>query len=560
MKGPFLSLIRFSVLSVYAPRGARSSGKKKPTGKEIAKVLGLVLLFIIVFGQVIGLYAYMSVQSYAALKPSGMQSLILLTSAISATLISFVLCFLTALSTYCSKADLNLLALPLKAPHLLGAKMAMVFVSDFALSFLIMATTAVIYGVNESASLGFYLSMLLSALAIPMPPLALSYLVIVPLVSVARPLRNKNVIMIIGGIVGLGLGLGLNYYFQTAMPKMVDPEWVLANYAGSESVLVRMGTAYPPALLAWKSMTSPGITGLLYGLAVFTLGLCSVSIVASALGPWYSKSLLGFGELRIKRVRATQNFFSRSFFRRPLVSSLFLREWRLMNREPVYLLNGPFIIVLMPIIMAIGVAVSMQRAEAARDIRLLFELWKDQSWPMLIAAAVGSFLGSSTSITCTALSRDAKALRYIKALPISCRDYMFAKFLHGFVFAVFGSLVGGLGVSVLFGLPLLEAAAAFLLALAVSAFTCMAGLWLDTANPRLNWDNPIAAMKQNINSVIVILGIMALLAVLGIVSAAVALGKDAFFILFFFGFILLTSILLAAYPRYAKRKLEAIEA
>jgi len=561
MTTPFLSLVRFSVLSVYAPsrRGAGKIGAKA-TGKEIGKGIGVFFLILLSVGSIGALYAYMSEMSYRALKGTGMESLVLLNAAISATLISFVLCFLTALSTYCSKADTNLLALPIEGRNLLGAKMAMVFVSDFALSFLIMAIAIVIYAIGERPPALFYAGALASIVAVPLVPLALVYLILVPLVSVARPLRNKNAIMIIGGIVGIGLSLGLNLYFQSAMPKMVDPEWVRANYAGPDSLIMRMGMAYPPAMLAWKSMTAPGASGILDALAVLGLGLGAVLAVAAAFGPWYAKSLLGFDEQRLKRVAATRDFFSRAFSRRSPLASLFLREWRLMNREPVYFMNGPFIIVLMPVIMAIGVAITMQRAEAAGDLGPMLASLRGGPWLMLAAAAVGGFLGSSTSITCTALSRDAKALRYIKALPIAYRDFMMAKFLHGFAFAVFGSLVGAVGLAALAGLPALDAAGAFLIALAISAFACIAGLWLDTANPRLSWDNPIAAMKQNVNSVIVILGVMGILGGLGVASAFMNWGKGAFFALYFLGFGAIASAALAAYPRYAKRKLEEIEA
>lgn len=562
MTAAFPSLVRFYVLSVYAPakRGARGAGAR-PTAKEAAKKLGIGLLFLVSFGQIVGLYAYISVSSYDALKGAGLQSLTLLNASISATVLAFVLCFLTALSTYCSsKADTNMLALPIRGRDLLGAKMAMVYLADFALAFLIMACAAVVYAVKEAPPALFYLGALLSCLAIPLPPLAAVYLVAVPLISAARPLRNKNVVMVLGGIVAIALSLALNYYFQTAMSRMSDRAWVLANFAGPDSLIAKVGKAYPPAFLAWTSMTAPGASGPLAGLAGLALGVVAAVLVAVALGPLYAKSLLGFDERRIKRVAATRDFLERGFRGRSALAALFLREWRLMNREPVYFMNGPMIIFLMPVIIAFGIFISLKNQNAARDLGPLLEMWRGRPWPMLITAAIGAFLGSSTSITCTALSRDAKALRYLKALPMRYRDFMLAKFLHGFAFAIVGATVGAAGGGFLFRLSFLDAAGAALISLAFSALACIAGLWLDTANPRLAWDAPVAAMKQNPNAVIVILAVMGLLGGLGFASALLPWGKAAFFALYFGGFSAASAAALAAYPRYAKAKLEEIEA
>jgi ABC-2 type transport system permease protein len=563
MTAPFRSLVRHLVLATFAPagRGARGGETRgRTSSKRIAKTIGLGLLIFLAVGQVVGLYAYMSYASFDALKTAGLQALSLLNAAISATMLAFVLVFLTALSTYCSsKADIGMLALPIKGRELLGAKMAMAYLVDAPLSILIFAIAATIYAAKEGPGLPFYLGAVLSALALPLPPIAAVYLVIVPLVSAARPLRNKNVVMVMGGVLAIALSLGLNYYFQTVMPRMTDPSYVIKDFAGPEAWLSKLGAAYPPALVATRSMTASGARGPLLGLALLGMGLGAAALIALALGPAYARSLLGFDEQRVRRVAVSRSYVSRAFRGRGALASLFRREWRLMNREPSYFLNGPLVIILMPLILGVGVLVTKQRPDAMRDLGPLLAGWRDRPWPMLLAAAFGAFLGSSTSITCTSLSRDAKALRYLKALPIRPLDFMLAKFLHGLAFAGLGSLVGSGLCSVLLGLGAMRAAGAVLIALAFSAFACVAGLWLDTANPKLTWDTPIAAMKQNPNSIVLIFGAMALVGGLGVASAFMGLGAAGFFALYFGSFSAACAAALAAYPAFARRRLDEIE-
>jgi hypothetical protein len=558
MNAPFLSLARFQILSVYAPsRRGLEGGAGRPSAKKIAKAIGVVALVVLVVADLGLVFGMMNWSMYKALKPTGLQDLLLLNAAITASALVFVMGFLTAISTYCSgSADASLIALPLRGRELLGAKMAMVYLSEFAFAAFLFIVAAVIYAIGEAPPASFYLGALLSALAIPLVPLAVAYLLIVPLMIAGSPLRNKNAIMVIGGVLGMAFALAFNFYIQGATTRMNDSAWVLEHFAGPDALLAKAGLAYPPALLAWRAMTARGLAGVGYGLAELALGLAAALAVVLALGEVYARSLRGFDEKRLKRVAATKDFMDRSFRRRPPIAALFAREWRLMNREPIFFLNGPFVILMMPLVLAV-VFIAQKGTMSA----LLSGLGSAMGspYPMLAFAAIGAFLGSSTSIACTALSRDAHALPYLKAMPLKYRDYMLAKFLHALAFALVGSALCGIGGLTL-GIGALESAGAFLIALAYSAFASIVGLWIDTANPRLEWDTPTAALKQNPNAVIFILGVMATIAGLGVGAAFIKMGKLAFFALFFGAFAALAAAALAAYPRYAQKRIDEIEA
>jgi ABC-2 type transport system permease protein len=97
------------------------------------------------------------------------------------------------------------------------------------------------------------------------------------------------------------------------------------------------------------------------------------------------------------------------------------------------------------------------------------------------------------------------------------------------------------------------------IALAFIAFANIGGLFLDAANPRLSWDTPIAASKQNPNAGIVVVGLMALLALLGFISASLPLGKLGFVLLYGGGFAALATALGILFGRYIEGRLAAME-
>lgn len=568
MRASFPSLLRFTVLATYGfkGRGAKDEGTIRPllgekrsaiTAKSVAKTAGLAILVVLLVADFVVIFFGTNMAMYQALKPAGLQGLLILNASMTASFLVFFIGFATALSTYClSSGESLLLSLPLRPRHLLGAKIVTVYLSNFLLAFLLMGTAYGVYAWGERPGAEFYVYGLLSIVALPVLPVVLSYLILVPLMSALRALRNKNAVIIVGGIVGLAFALAFNFAIQSSASRLADSAWILEHFAGPDAFLAKAGMAYPPAFIAWKASSSGPVLGALWALANLSIGIVLAALAALVLGPAYAASLSRFGDVKIKRIKASRGFLERKLRKRSLRSTLFMREFRNMNREPVYFINGPMIVLLMPVIVGIMV---LAQGQNLGELKTMLAGLGQGPWLMLIAAASGAFLGSSTSITCTSISRDAKVLSFLKSLPLPIGEYALAKFLHGFAFSGFGALIGVVFIGAFTGLPAIEWVGALFIALAVSAFIDVLGLWLDTANPRLAWDNPTAAMKQNLNAVIVILGTMALLGGLGVLATFLKLG--AWENLLAFGLLpaLLAAGGLALYPRYAIKKIASLE-
>ncbi len=552
----FLSLTRLYLGSVYGLSFPK--GKARPTLKQVAKTVGIVLLAAYMAAAFGAMFVLMNMAQYDALAPLGLQGMLILNAVITATMMTFVFGFLMALSTYwLNEAEDHLHALPIGPRSLLGAKLAMVWVSEAAVSLFVLGIAMVVYGIKAAPPAAFYVHGVLAALAVPLAPLALSYLVIILLMRVGRFLRNKNTLMLIGGIFGLVMALGFNILYQGMVVKLQDPAWVIENLGNPDAILARLGTAWPPSLFAYRAMSAPlAGSSALWTLANLALGLGAAALVVSALGPTFVASLRGFGERRFKRLEHADSFLATRLVAKPAFLTLFRREFVLMNREPMYLLNGPFIVVLMPLIL--GIMFVVQKDALAEEFGFLGAL-TGGSAGMLIAAGAAAFLGAGTSIACTAVSRDAKMLAGVKALPVSPAAYFLAKLAHAEVFGVFGAVVGAGIVGYALKLGAGAALLGGLVGLSFSTLVNLAGLYLDMAMPKLRWENPISALKQNINSVVVLLGAMALIGGLGYLSTQLALGTLAMAALYGGGSLALVAALLAAFPAWSRRRFAALE-
>jgi len=466
-----------------------------------------------------------------------------------------------ALSTYfMNDMEFQLLALPIPPRALLGAKFTAVYVAEALLSLLVMASAMLIFAIKRQPPALFYVAGSLAGLLVPLPVLALVYAAQIPLLSFARFLRNKQAILVVGGLVGIAFAIVFNLYYQGMMANMSDSVWLLRN-AGPDSVLAQFGRAWPPAYFAWQAMVAPGLVGFgrnLLPLAAICLGAPLLLIVL--LGGRYAQSLVGFNEQFIRKMTApaSSGFLADRLRTGNRFWSLVKREIVGMNREPMYFLNGPFIIVLLPVLMAVMLGVQREALLEGESLQALTGLLANGAGTVVVALA-GAFLGSGTSITCTALSRDAKLLPYLKSLPVPAHHWLLAKLVHGLIFAVFGVAMAALIFGFFFRLAPLDLAAGSLVGLALSFLCNLLGLLLDTVNPRLSWDNPIAAMKQNPNAVIIMLGVMGLMGGIAYLSFRFRLTTGQFVLLCGGLPAALFVVLLLALPGWAARRFTALE-
>ncbi len=537
----FLSLSRLYIQSFYNLPGRKAPGTKV-TGKEILKFVGMAFLVVLVVANMGYLFIMMNLNLYQGLAMAGMQGMLLLNAAVMATMLTLVIGFMTSLSTYyLNDMELQLLSMPIKPRALFSAKFVAVYLTEAAIALFFMVTTMVIFGIKENPHPLFYVWGTIAGLLLPLPALAASYLIQIPLLSFARFLRNKRTIMIVGGIIGILFGLGFNVYFQRMMPPVSNPAARSAEFAGPDSIIARMGQSYPPALFAWRAMANPasstGFFAMLQLLFACAIGPAFVMLLLSGA---YAKSLIGFNESH-----------------RPFLTMV-RREFDMMNREPMYLLNGPFIVVMLPLIMGIMYVVQKDALLSDPDMAGIKAL-VDGGFGVVVAALAGAFMGSSTSIASTAVSRDAKALPFIKSLPVKPGTYLLAKLGHALIFGVVGSAIGVGLVAFLMKMRAPDVLAGFAVALSLSSLLNLAGLWLDTANPRLTWDNPIAAMKQNPNSIIAMLGSMGIMGGTGYLAFRFALSLGAFAL--WFGLVPAAAFvaLLAPFPKFAEKRLGAME-
>ena len=528
------------------------------TGENTSIVkTGLFILFLIYIGGCfIVLFRTLTVNLYKSLQPLGMQQLIFEIEITALFAFLFISNFLLTLSTYfIGSIEQALRAMPIPSRIFFGAKFLAHCLPAMIISISFFGITAVTYGRYEHPPASFYAMALIGAVFFPLPIIGLCYLIHIGVMRMTKIFKQRRSVMMITGLLGIAMALGINYFVQSVNMLRDAPDLAgsLSRYRQNISALIHY---LLPVHFFADSLASGSFSAAAGSFIPFIVTCIVVPVaVIGLLSSVYEKTLDGFDDHTLKRLTASEtvNLIRSKFARRSIFTALLLREIRMMNREPAYLLNGPFTIILLPLIYGImhltgSLYLPPETAAVMRG-----------SAGVLIAGVCGAFLGSAASVAATAVSRDAKNLSMIKSLPLSTKQYMQAKLVHAMLFAGVGACIGTGGIALLFSLKPLTAAAALIIALSLALFCNLLALMLDTVHPKLHWDTPAAAVKHNLNNIIMLFLDLLILSIT-VAAATLTSMPQRFYLLCFVGIPLLASGIIAHFfwP-YAERKINGIE-
>ena len=528
------------------------------TGENTSIVkTGLFILFLIYIGGCfIALFRMITVNLYKSLQPLGMQHLLFEIEITALFVFLFISNFLLTLSTYfIGNIEQTLRAMPIPSRILFSAKFLAHCLPAMIISISFFGITAVTYGRYEYSPASFYAMALIGAVFFPLPIIGLCYLINIGVMRITKIFKQRRFVMMITGLLGIAMALGINYFVQSVnmLRDVPDLAGTLSRYRQRISALIH----YLLPVHFFADSLAAGSFSAAAGSFIPFIATCIVvpAAIIGLLSAVYEKTQDGFDDHTLKRLTASEtvNLIRSKFARRSIFTALLLREIRMMNREPAYLLNGPFTIILLPLIYGIMYLTDSLHLPAGTEV------FMQSSAGLVIAGVCGAFLGSATGIAATAVSRDAKNLNLIKSLPLSIKRYMQAKLAHAMLFAGIGSFIGVGGITLLFSLTPLTAIAAFIIALSLALLCNLLALMLDTAHPKLHWDTPAAAVKHNLNNIIILFSDLLLLGIIVTAASLMSMPQE-YYLLCFAGIPLLASGITAHFfwP-YAEQQINRLE-
>lgn len=505
-------LTKLYINSLYGISGFLNDLKinKKGAFKKVA----IIIFIAFALSGTVGMFVMFNIKMFDYLKELNQQGIIITLTVIIASLLTLVFGMIGIITTYfVDKEGDILLSMPIKAWQILCAKYASNYLYEAVVSLLIMATGFMVYGIKSGCGPLFYLSCIATAAIVPLIPLTIGYFVVIPLMRAGSILRKKDFTMVMTGIIGIVFAMGIQYLSQSMVKVSENPMAMAIKLASKDGLVSMAGKIYYPSVWATYGITQSGSASGFVNFVTFALiSLMVVGILIVGMSQVYATSIVGSQEVS-KNKKYTEGEIKSKLKSSGVLTALLSRELKLMNREPVYLISGPLVILFMPFIF--GFALFMQKGQINVGLESIMKLDNANYYITLGMAGLSVFLGISVNITSTCISREGKTFDLLKGMPIDPKKYLLVKLIHGLIFGVISAVMSGVIGIVMFKAGISSAILALVMAILIMTPVLITGILLELTWPKLLWDNPRKAMKQNMNGVIITIGGMCIVPLIG---------------------------------------------
>ena len=432
---------------------------------------------------------------FSLLRSQGQETALLTLAILAGQLLILVFGLFYVLSAFYFSRDLEfLVSLPARPYEVIAAKFGVILVNEYLTVVFLVVPAFIVFGVQAAKPLAYWPLAGLVFLLLPVIPLALSGLLVMAMMRVVNVSRKKDFFLLAGS---LALITGV-LFLQLGLAGNRSPEELLKFFTAADGLARLVGEKFPPCIWASRLLAAgfrgrgPGYLALFGGLSVAVLLL-----LLWAAEKLFYRGLIGLSEMAARRKKLSPAALAARFTRRHSAwAAILLREWKLMNRTPIFLLNGIVSVVLIPVMLFFMLRSSSDSAAAAL-LKLLAS--GDLTAVTLFAAAFFVVCGCLNGTASSTFSREGRNFWISKVIPVAPGRQAMGKFLHSYIVAVLGILGGALAARLVLGLGWESVLPAGLLALAAGAFLTAANMAVDLSRPLLNWTSPQRAIKQNLN-------------------------------------------------------------
>ncbi len=504
--------------SSLSASGVSINFKKGP--KAIAKSILWILLFLYVFGVMIVMYTLYMVGTYKYLAASGnQQSMPLITMLLSIAVIMFFGFTSVASTYYTGKTEELIMSLPISSAKFFEAKFAVSFVSDAIMGLGMFAISSIVYGWNEGLLTNplFYLGFLVSALAFSVVSVFVIYFLFIVILYFIPALRKKKLLTVVATILIIVFCCFYGFLNSSVSLSVTNPEFVNEKMGQSIDKIFEFSSKTPVFMYMAGALNGRIIPILILA----AIGGGVIFGLVPLVGGMYVKTLNGFSDVKSKKISTekAEEVINKDVRSVSVFHALFVRDYRNVVREPAFFANGPLFVYLFPVIFilsfSIGFIASGQGLggligtikESAQGANAeVLELVKYIA--AISGAAFTVFSGTFANLATTSFSREGKALNDLKAMPVDFNMIIKVKFWHAMLYVGIADVISInilVAAYLIFQVPLSfgQLFAVMLvmtiMAAAVSLLLIFIDMFIDTAHPKLNWENPMMASKQNLN-------------------------------------------------------------
>lgn len=390
-----------------------------------------------------------------------------------------------------------LLPWPLRAYQIVASKFTAAFINENIMQFLLVGACIVGYGIASGMGILNWILSIIGILTLPIIPLAYCGIISMLLMAFTKVIRNKDLIqrlsvalifilvIILVGSIGFLQDMDIDNYVET-----------LAS--GDHPFFNTMNIVFPNVPLLVKTFTEGNFLALL-GYILANAVVIGIMLLLSEI--LYFRGVIGLTSSNSNQKAKDMDKLLGACKQHHPGFSYFMKEVRILTRTPVFFTNCIAINFLWPIFVyamlkiqhyEISIA-NLRQLYATKDIRI-------QLFFLLGVIGISILVAALNSLSSNAISREGKHFSFMKYIPVSYWTQWNAKAFVGILFPAVGVLIFFLPACVVIQVPLVHILLFTLLSLMSISFVAYMGIYIDSIQPKLIWDDEMSALRENYNT------------------------------------------------------------
>lgn len=390
-----------------------------------------------------------------------------------------------------------LLPWPLRAYQIVASKFTAAFYNENMMQFILVLSCIVGYGIGSKMGILNWLLSVIGIITLPILPLAYCGIFSLLIMGFTRMIRNKDMIQRISVILIFALVLALVGSIGFLQNMDID-SYVETLASGDHTFFNVMNIIFPNVPLFVKTFSQGNILSLFSYILINGIAVIILLILAECL---YFKGVIGLtSSPSKKKAKTLDELLSQTRPHNP-ATAYFLKEIRILFRTPVFFTNCIAINFIWPIfayavykLQSNPISLStLQILYARKDIRI-------QLFFLLGVIGISVIVAALNSLASNAISREGKHFSFMKYIPVPYETQWNVKSFIGILFPALGVLIYFIPFCILVKVPWIHILLFVILCFMSISFVSFMGIYIDSIQPKLIWDDELSALRENYNT------------------------------------------------------------
>ena len=390
-----------------------------------------------------------------------------------------------------------LLPWPLRAYQIVASKFTAAFYNENMMQFVLVLSCIIGYGIGSKMGILSWLLSVIGIVTLPIIPLAYCGIISILLMGFTKLIRNKDLIQKISVALMFLMLLALVGSIGFLQNMDID-NYVETLAAGDQTFFQVMNVIFPHISLFIKTFNDGNLLALLGYVAVNAIAVAVMLLLSELL---YFRGVIGLTSSDSgKKTKDIDKVLAGCKMHSPFWS-YFMKEVRILVRTPVFFTNCIAINFLWPVFAYAAYKIQAKRFTLAelqhyyahRDLRI-------QLFFLLGVVGISVIVAAINSLSSNALSREGKHFSFMKYIPVPYFTQWHVKAFVGILFPAVGVLIFFIPACILVKVPLIHILLFTALSILSITFVSYMGIYIDSIQPKLIWDDEMSALRENYNT------------------------------------------------------------